>query len=185
MRALAPSRGRLHWLETESIPVRLTVDTCLVGHGCWGDARLGDFAGTRVHLNDFVQIRDLAGRPWDALGQRLGELGDEAAAHLRAVLPAAAAIARHVLVLTHVPPFAEACWHEGRISDEEWLPFFTCKAAGDALLEAAIAFPAKRFTVLCGHTHGGGEAHILPNLTVYTGPAEYGHPTLQRVFEAD
>jgi hypothetical protein len=32
-------------------------------------------------------------------------------------LPAALGRFRHVVVLTHVPPFREACWHEGRISD--------------------------------------------------------------------
>lgn len=32
-----------------------------------------------------------------------------------------------------------------------------------------------------GHTHGGGEADILPNLRVLTGGARYGNPTVQRV----
>jgi 3',5'-cyclic-AMP phosphodiesterase len=34
-------------------------------------------------------------------------------------------------------------------------------------------------TVLCGHTHGAGEANILPNLLVKTGGAEHGNPALQ------
>lgn len=39
----------------------------------------------------------------------------------------------------HVPPFREASWHQGRISDDDWLPHFTCKAVGDVLREAMVA----------------------------------------------
>lgn len=39
-----------------------------------------------------------------------------------------------------------------------------------------------KLTVQCGHTHGGGEAQIRPNLHVITGPAEYGLPVVQQVF---
>jgi predicted MPP superfamily phosphohydrolase len=39
--------------------------------------------------------------------------------------------------------------------------------------------------MLCGHTHGGGEAEMLPNLRVLTGPATYGRPEVQRVVEAE
>lgn len=38
-------------------------------------------------------------------------------------------------------------------------------------------------TVLCGHTHGSGEAHILPNLRVLTGGVVYGKPGIQRVLD--
>jgi hypothetical protein len=41
----------------------------------------------------------------------------------------------------------------------------------------------KQMTVICGHTHGAGEAQILPNLRVLTGGAEYGNPVKQRVLE--
>jgi hypothetical protein len=37
--------------------------------------------------------------------------------------------------------------------------------------------------VLCGHTHSGGEVHVVENLRVVTGPAEYGKPEIQRVIE--
>ena len=58
----------------------------------------------------------------------------------------------------HVPPFREACWHQGRISDDLWRPPFSCKAVGEALVEAMEAHPGREMTVLCGHTHGAGEA---------------------------
>jgi len=45
--------------------------------------------------------------------------------------------------------------------------------------------PRSNLTVLCGHTHGGGEVQVLPNLRVLTGEAEYGDPAIQQVLEID
>jgi 3',5'-cyclic-AMP phosphodiesterase len=101
----------------------------------------------------------------------------------KGILRKALNVADHVVVLTHVPPFVEAAWHRGAHSDPDWLPFFACKAAGDVLKNTMENHPHKRMTVLCGHTHGGGVSHILPNLVVYTGAARYGHPTIHRALE--
>ncbi len=43
----------------------------------------------------------------------------------------------------------------------------------------------RQMTVLCGHTHGGGETEVLPNLRVLTGAAVYGEPKVQRVLEVE
>ena len=53
---------------------------------------------------------------------------------------------------------------------------FTCQAVGKVLREAAVDHPSCQFTVLCGHTHGSGQARILPNLMTYTRGARYGSP---------
>src|SRR3954466_11806353 len=138
---------------------------------------LGDYQGSDVMLNDFVLIGEFDGfyeDPAERLA-KLHALGDEAAARFLAVLPDALERFRRVIVLTHVPPFREACWHEGKVSDDNWLPFFSCKAVGDALVGAMTAALDRKMTVLCGHTHGGGEAEILPNLRVLTGGARYGN----------
>ena len=172
----------LHWMNEAGI-VELTETTALVGCDGWGDARIGNGVKSRVVLNDFIVIKDLAGLWPDAKGKKLAELGDEAAAHVRATVPKALKTHDHVVFLTHVPPFRDACWHEGRISDDEWLPYFTCKAVGDALVEAMKARPEKSMTVLCGHTHGAGVAQILPNLKVTTGGAEYGRPGVQKALQ--
>ena len=87
-------------------------------------------------------------------------------------------------MLTHVPPFREACWHGGGISDEEWLPGFTCKAIGDLLMEAAESNRDCGVTVLCGHTHGTGYVQIRPNLEVHTAEAQYGEVYF-RIIEVD
>ena len=105
--------------------------------------------------------------------------------HFRNVLPDALEQFEHVLVVTRVPPFRESCWHEGRIWDDDWLPHFACKAVGDVLADIMKRWPNRQMTVLCGNTHGAGEAQLLPNLKVLAGGAEYGRPAVQRIIEID
>ena len=183
----------VHWLPSAGV-VPLSPEAALVGHGGWGDARHGDFMGSEVILNDYAAIRDLrcldgeeAQDPLAGWNQKprlrrvLQALGDDAAVTLRPALMDALTRFPEVVVLTHVPPFKEACWHQGRISGDEWLPGFTCKAVGDLLLEAADAHAERAITVLCGHTHGEGEARPRPNLHVITGGAMYGRPVFRTV----
>lgn len=182
-RIIEQATPTLRWLPNHGV-VGLTARTALVGHDGWGDARLGDFEHTRVMLNDFLKIDDLVSDR-RTLCATLERLGDEAAAHFERVLPEALERFEHVLVLTHVPPFREACWHDGAISNDDWLPFFSCKAVGDVLRRVMRAYSTRRMTVLCGHTHSAGVAHILENLVVHTGGAEYGAPKAQDVLLVD
>lgn len=179
IRALCQQSPFLRWLPAETV-IELAPEVGLVGHDGWGDARLGDVQHM-VMLNDDVLIRGMIED--GNLLQRLNQLGDEAAAHLRQVLPPALEKYARVFVLTHVPPFREACWHEGRLSDDGWVPRFTCDAVGQVLREMAQKYPRKQMTVLCGHTHGNGEAQPYENLFCITGGAEYGEPKINRIFE--
>jgi Icc protein len=172
----------LHYLS-ESGVVSLTPTIALVGHDSWADGRLGNFFGSSVMLNDYVLIADFENLYQKERFAKLNALGDEAAAFLETRTVEALASHQHVVVLTHVPPFREACWHEGRISDDDWIPHFACRAVGERLATVARAHPEQSVMVLCGHTHSPGVAQILPNLVVYTGAAEYGNPMVQRVFE--
>lgn len=196
---ISQTSARLHWLPASGV-VSLHSETALVGHGGWGDARTGSFHHSRVLLNDYFLIEELrtaAGIPegtsnwWgepafilnEGLSSQLQELGDETARHFREVIPSALADHQHVIVLMHVPPFREACWHEGHVADDNWAPHFCCVAAGEALKDIMRQHPQHRMTVLCGHTHGAGRAEILPNLIVHTGAAEYGEPALQTIID--
>ena len=168
----------LRWLPAAG-GIELAPGTGLVGHDGWADGRLGDYRQSPVRLNDYRLIDDFIGLdPEDRLAL-LNQLGDEAANYFRRELPAALARWGRLIVLTHVPPFAEAAWYLGRRSDDDWLPHFSCKAVGDVLRETAISHPHHEIRVLCGHTHSAGEVDILPNLRVTTGAARYGEPTIQ------
>jgi predicted MPP superfamily phosphohydrolase len=159
--------------------VELTPHTALIGHGGWADARLGNWEYSWVILNDYLLIDELTGLIRVERLRRQRELGDQAAAYVDNVLHSAVQQYRHTLFLTHVPPFKEACWHQGYISDPDYLPHFTCRAVGESLRSAMQPQPERDLLVLCGHSHGKGEAQILPNLRVLTGGAEYGQPCIQ------
>jgi 3',5'-cyclic AMP phosphodiesterase CpdA len=178
----AQSRRWLRWLPIEGV-VELTPTTALIGHDGWADGRLGDFWRSEVVLSDHILIQELTGLSKPRLFEELNALGDEAAAYLEEKSRRALERYRNVYVLTHVPPFREACWHEGHISGDNWLPHFACKAAGERLAAVMRDHPRSRMTVLCGHTHSSGVAEIAENLTVLTGAAQYGNPIVQRVFE--
>ena len=195
--AVAVSResSSLKWLPDAGI-IQLTDKTALVGHGGWGDGRIGRFFESHVVLNDYALIEELQELhrtdllPPESiltseLHAKLGELGDEAADHFRQILPQALKTSERIVVLTHVPPYREACWHESQLSDDNWAPHFTCKAVGDVLVEFMSAHPDRTMTVLCGHTHSSGHAQILENLEVFTGDAVYGQPKIQQVLDVE
>jgi 3',5'-cyclic-AMP phosphodiesterase len=170
---------------TASDVILLSPRTTLVGHDGWADGREGDYAGSLVSMMDYTLIAELSNLTKTARWNVLKSLGDEAAEHARRVLPMAFDQSDQALFVTHVPPLREACWYEGRHSDDHWAPHFTCRALGDALIELMRARPEKKLTVLCGHTHGQGQCQPLPNLTIFTGGAEYGQPAVQRMLDVD
>jgi predicted MPP superfamily phosphohydrolase len=182
VRALSTANSQLAWLTRGGV-VGLTERVGLVGHDTWGDARLGNVSDTKVQLNDFYYIEDLAGLAHDRRVRALNRLGDRAARALNKALDAALQKFARVICLVHVPPFREAAWHEGEPSGGDYLPYFSCKAVGDVLVSAATRFSDRSILVLCGHTHGSGVFRPLPNLEVVTGGAEYGRAEIQRIFE--
>lgn len=188
---LADESDFLVYLNASEV-VELTPNTVLVGHDGWGDARLGNYETSDILLNDFFLIDELKTGSTDPtdmdrtlLKERLQALGDEAADHFRRVLPKALATHGRVVAVTHVPPFREAAWHQGRYSDAAWLPFFACKAVGDCMIEVMKGHPDRELLVLCGHTHGGGRSQVLDNLLVLTGPAQYREPVVQEIIEVE
>jgi predicted phosphohydrolase len=187
--SIAAVRGAVERLPTEMTwlpacgPLKITPRTTILGVDGWGDARCGDLA-SKVQLSDWMLIDDFK------RGNRvetLQRLGANEARRLREHL-AAAPDSEHLLVLTHVPPFPEACIYDDAPSDDAWLPWFTCIATGELLLEHARAHPDQQMTVLCGHSHGLGLYQPLPNLTVRTGGwpkgiEGYGNPVVQATLD--
>lgn len=175
----------IFWIE-DSI-VELAGNTCLVGVDGWGDGRLGDPEYSDVMLNDWDLIEEFTFV--DAMGDRearlklLRKLGDSMAKRTNIVLDKVLPVANKVLFMTHVPPWKEAAWHEGAHSDNDWLPWFSCKAVGDAIVEQMAKHPTKKITVLCGHTHGNGYSKINEQIEVYTGGAKYRSPEVQKLFD--
>ncbi len=184
MRDLTGQGQGVAWMPAAGL-VELAPDTALVGHGGWSDGRYGDFMRSQIILNDYLHIEDLAGLPKPDLLNRLQQLADGAGDYLRGMLEVAAGRYPNITVMTHSPPFQEACWFQGKTPewDNPYLPHFTCKAVGDALLATAERYPTVQLTVLCGHVHHAGTVSMRQNLHVITGGAEYEKPHVQQVFE--
>jgi predicted MPP superfamily phosphohydrolase len=172
---------KFHYL-TQSEACELSPRVALVGHDGWSDARLGDYEKSIVMMADYEWIEELVPGGRQGRWEILKRLGDEAAAHIREVLPPALEKYPEAVLLTHIPPTRDSCWYAGKHSDDNWAPHFTCKAMGDAILEIMREYPQRKLTVLCGHTHGRGTSHPLPNVTIFTGGALYGQPAVERVF---
>jgi Icc protein len=175
---------------TRSGPISLTPDCTLIGHDGWADGRAGDFANSTVMLNDYRLIDDLRTSNSAELARRLAVLGDQAADHLQRQfeeIDARGERPAHIVIATHVPPFVEACWHEGHNADDNWAPHFVCDAVGKMLLEIADERAQQQrpaqLTVLCGHCHSQGVHAPRPNLTVRTAGAEYRRPHIDRIID--
>lgn len=180
VRDVVAQSQNLTWLN-DAHPITLSPGVALIGHDGWADGRAGNYHLSRVQLNDFVAIEDFRGaNSWERLGI-MQDLAALAATHVSALAPVAAGTHAHVVIATHVPPWREAAWHEGRTSDDEWAPFFVSQVLGETIEQIATAFPDTQFTVLCGHTHGRGETWPRRNVRVLTGAAIYGAPAVERV----
>lgn len=187
--SIAAVRERLPpgWLPAMT-PIQLTESTVLLGVDGWGDARCGDTT-SQVQLSDWQLIEDFEAVRYDRAEriQLLADLGTTEAFALGELLARAPASER-LVVLTHVPPFPEACVYGGAQSEPAWLPWFTCVATGEVLAEYARAHPQKQILVLCGHAHGKSVCRPEPNLEVRTGgwepgEEEYGNPVVQETIE--
>ncbi len=182
--ALSASHAHLFWLPTTGIQL-LPNDTLVLGQDGWADGRLGDYQNSQISLNDSRMIIDLfqekiLGK--HQLLQKMQELADlDSNALQNNLIQAVKQHPKKIIVLTHVPPFKEACLHNGKISDDNWLPYFSSKAMGDVLTPFACNNPSIDFLVLCGHTHSDACYQPLANLTVKTGQAEYYQPVIQEI----
>jgi predicted phosphohydrolase len=177
VRRLSHQRKELFWLEDAGC-IHLTDEAALVGHGCWGDGKAGDYWRSSLELTDFFVIEEFKELDKSERLQLMNSLGDEAANYLGRFCREAARRFRRVIVLTHVTPFFETCLHEGR-SDPEGLPFFCCQNAGEAITRVAMDFPDVEFIVLSGHTHSQAHMQILPNLKSLVQGAQYYKPSFK------
>lgn len=199
------SRG-LCWLNDSGV-VEVTPEVGLVGHDSWADGRLGDYESSELLLNDYILIKDFNPLVKEELCEKqsypagiknilslftstqakqsrlstMQSLANEAVQHIEEHLPTALEKYQQVYFLTHVPPFKEACLHMGKISDDNGLPHFSCKAVGDTLVRIMKQYPDRHLIVLCGHTHSRTKVQILENLTVIAAHAEYGNPKIQNI----
>lgn len=182
MKELTESDHLLHWLPFSGVQL-LENQTIILGEDCWSDGRFGNYERSFVQLNDSVHIKDLRTFSRKELLRRMQLLADEDANQLEMSLQNAILNFKpaKIIVVVHIPPFREASMHEGKISNDDFLPFFSSKITGEVLLRSAAENEGIEFTVLCGHTHSSAFWQPRPNLIVKAGAAVYVKPSIQEV----
>lgn len=180
IRDLSMDYPKLTWLSENGI-IPLTANTCLIGHDGWCDGRYGNYISSIIMLNDYRLISDFLGMSRAGILDIIQSQALRATNYIKEVLLEAVTLFDNIILATHVPPFAEACLYNGKISGEHWLPHFTCKIMGDLLKNVMRANPQCKMTILCGHSHSEAEVNVLPNLKVQVGYAKYSYPSLNKV----
>lgn len=180
---LSNKSNGLTWL-TNGYIVNLSSEIGLVGHDGWYDLRNGTLTHQYV-MSEFEYVSEFSGYRWDwnIAKKKCQELADDAAEYFLEVIPEALKIYNKLIVVTHVPPFVEASKYRGKPTDEDHLPFYSCKAVGDALLKVAKDHPTKEIVTLSGHTHGFADYSPLPNLRSLVCSSWYGSPSLQKIID--
>jgi hypothetical protein len=163
--------------------VQLSETTALIGIDGFADGRGGLGRKTSFRINDSIYIRDLCDAAnQDLLFEKMEELGDQSAQALNKGLPPTLEKFDTVFVVTHVPPFPEACKYNGKPNPDDSMPFFCNQVFGEELLKIARRYPSKKIIVLSGHTHDRA-FHVIENIEVHVAGAEYRFPTIEKLFD--
>jgi predicted MPP superfamily phosphohydrolase len=173
--ALCDSVGNLHYVDARQM-IPLNRNICLIGHHGWPDARAGYGNRTFLRSPDQGAIRDFHGLSREQCLLRMQEMGKDSARMIRRILPLALSRYRHVVLLTHTPPYAEAVRYSGKPCGPVHLPHYTNVSAGRAIRGIARAFPQGKITILAGHAHSSSVTHIEPNICVRVAHARSGMP---------
>lgn len=174
--------GSTPYYLTGAEPKTLAEGVVLIGHDGWADASEGDFLNSTIELNDYRLIQELKNISPEERMRRLQGLGSEAAQAVKVKLCRALKKASHVILLTHTPPFREACRYPGKEqADEVWLPHFVCKAMGAVIMKLMQENEEKKLLILCGHSHAPCDFEPAPNIRCITGGSTLGKPEIRGV----
>ena len=162
--------------------VELTPDVALCGHDGWYDGGYANWFNSRVIMSDYHLIEEFKYLTTELLFEHLQEFAKESADYVRTVLPKAFETHKEVYLATHVPVFPQNAVYNNQISDDDWMPHFSNKHMGDAILAVMEEYPSKNLVVLQGHSHGRANFHPKSNITSLTGWARYRQPAINKIF---
>jgi len=162
--------------------------TCLIGANTWYDAILGK-SDTFLVMGDWIKMKDyvtafegntlsetvpMTMKQHNAIVEVSRQLSRKAVDQVvKGIKAAMRNNFKNIVIVSHVPPFQEVCMHKENPSDKNYLPWYTSKLLGDAIMIAAKQLPDCNFTVLCGHTHTYCEKRLEKNLLVIAGSGNY------------
>lgn len=156
----------------------------IIGDGLWYDGLAGD-PFSNILLNDFSLIKEM-NVPSMLRRYRIREIGEERTNLLKQKLEAInMGITDQVFILTHIPPYREATYFNGKISTSNWLTYMCCYQAGLMLDTFCQKHLNTKFTILCGHTHGKVHHQRFDNLTVMAPESHYRYPSIGHIFNIE
>jgi predicted phosphohydrolase len=170
--------------------IKLDKKTALVGSDGWYDGFNGNVETSDFIMNDWLRIEDFRPVVKAMPGRTILDLPlilkisraicHASVSHVIKGIKAVAENVENIIVVTHVPPFAESYRSEKYkdFSPSNVMPWYTSKMMGEMLLTAAKTYPHIQFTVLSGHTHSSFEGKILSNLSARVGNSQYGTPQI-------
>jgi len=176
---------RIQKLQSNNLYTRFSKKGVLfAGVNGWYDFRAGNYMQSNVTLNDFHKINEFIGQTKSQIMSIAQRRADNDNMLCGEILNNFAKEEENKLIfLTHVPPFVECCLHDGKICNDDYLPFFCNVYMGQFLIQFCQNNPHKDILVLCGHTHHKANFKPLPNLEIRVGGATYGKPEIQEIIE--
>jgi len=186
----------LHYLSSMD-PVEIGPHIFLVGQDGWADARAGKIESSRFMMNDTRLIKDLQSAfntgasvtEWFThLVNKMQELADKDAVALAEQLQKATnQDARHIYIVTHIPPFTASCVGEDieQYGCDSVYPYFVSVVMGEVLTRFATQHPEVQFTVYCGHTHSPSTYQAESNLMIHCEGAQYKKPVINQIHDID
>ncbi len=179
---------KLNWIP-RNMGTPLSDDTILVGVDGWGDCRNGDYEHSRLTMSDWLYISELNTAYLKGsvkLKAALQKIADGDARKLaKRVTTALASGFKRIIIVSHVPPYAESCLYAGRKSTPDGLCFFSSQILGTTIGPIAKANPDIDFLWLCGHTHSKVKLNVLKNLIIQVAGSDYYYPTVAEEIEYD
>lgn len=178
-------------------PIFLTDKTAIVGHDGWYDGLYADYYLSRLDMNDYYLIKELSRLPPTLLTEtadrhkKIQDLATISANHVFANGDKALSVGdcSTLFIVTHVPAWEGAAWFKGAPSNGDWMPHFSSKIMGDAIVKLGRKYPTKQIIVLCGHTHVGEKNNRdymqENNIRSITASAQYGLPCISDIFEVE
>lgn len=175
-------QSNLHHLgHGERIP--MGANSVLIGHRGWADGRAGWGKRSLARNPDRKGIADFRGLSRQAAFGLMEDLGKASGKYFRDILPYALKCYEHVWLATHVPPFTQAAFYDGKPCDCVRQPFYSNISAGGVINGIAGSYRNRKITVLCGHTHSQARAMISDRVWVLAGKAKPGWPQIQETFK--
>lgn len=152
IRHLVKKHSNLHWL-TESEPISLKDDICVIGTEGWYDCHQGNsdyikFTFDAWLIEEFRKIK--LSEKIDLSKKMAKESADSISKKLISALNSGY---KQIYLITHVPPFEEATRGEGTVFEKFLLPYNTNVTLGNKLKEIMSNFPDRKLNVICGHIH--------------------------------